>query len=164
MSFEEDLIIYSFVLGSPVHVVGSGLGASQPSDESLHSPPEVHLFQEGVHPAVDYAVAPVKLFLVVAVVLLVAEDEPALLQQLDDGVGLGVHHVCPLVDLVGENAQHHCEDDSPLVDLAERALGGDHEPDADEDGHRIAGASVGFDEAVPGDILGINMVHPEGAD
>jgi hypothetical protein len=66
-------------------------------------PPVVDVLQEGVHPAVDDAVPAIELVDVVAMVLYVAEDQSRILEELDDGVGLRVDHVRPLVDLIGED-------------------------------------------------------------
>lgn len=75
-----------------------------------------------------------------------------------------MHHVSPFMDLIGQNAQHNSENNGPFVDLAECSSGRDEQADAYEHWHGVTRTSVGLHKTVFGNVLGINMVHPESPD
>jgi len=94
-----------FLEGPPILIVNPGLEAGILADEMFQVLPKLEVVEERVHPAVDDAVAGIELALVVVVVLLVADDETRLLEELDHGVRLLVLHVRPLVELVCQDPQ-----------------------------------------------------------
>lgn len=75
-----------------------------------------------------------------------------------------MHHMGPFVALVRENPQGHSEDEHPVVGLGGEGGGGHVEGEADHEGDGVGGVEAGLGEAVEGDILGIEVMHPEGAD
>lgn len=64
----------SFVLGSPISIVGTRGSSCDLCDQILKSSPEVYFLEERVHPAIDDAVALIELVLMVPMMLIVAEN------------------------------------------------------------------------------------------
>ncbi|CAM6000192.1 unnamed protein product [Sphagnum balticum] len=79
-------------------------------------------------------------------------------------MGFGVNHVCPFVDLIRQNSQNNSEYKSPIVSLRYETPSCTHNTSRQDQGHRIARSTVGFNETVSGDVLRINVVHPERSD
>lgn len=128
---------HSFVFGSPVSIIGSGFGPGDLGDQIFQSSPVIDLLQEGVHPAVNDAVTFIELVLMMPVMLFVAEDESRVLEEPNDGMGFGVDHVSPFVDLICQNTQNNSKDNSPLVNLTNHTLWLDKKPEPNEERHGV---------------------------
>jgi len=70
-------------------------------------------------------------------VLLVAEDESRILQELDNGVGFAVDHVCPFMNFISQYSQNDTKNDGPLVGLLDRVIGCHQQSHRYEHGHGV---------------------------
>lgn len=75
-----------------------------------------------------------------------------------------MHHMGPFVALVREDPQGNSKDEHPVVGLGGEGGGSHVEGEADHQGDWVGGVEAGLGEAVEGDVLGIEVMHPEGAD
>ena len=133
-------------------------------EKSLHRLPVVEVVQNGIHPPIHDAVGLVKLPLVVEKMLLRRNYVPSLLKEPDYFVRFGVHHVSPLVTLIGQNPQRHSKHNGPVAGLRKESSTRKHQAGRNEKGHRVGRSSICLHPTVYTNILRVNMVKSEGTD
>lgn len=66
--------------------------------------------------------------------------------------------------LVSQDPDNHCEDNHPVASLGKEGSWAVHQAGSDEEGHGVGWRSIGLDKVMNGDVLRVDMVHPESAD
>jgi hypothetical protein len=106
-----------FLAIPPKFIVFSWHCARQLGDDCFQSPPKINFLQKGIHPSVDNTVIRIEVALMVNCVFAVTDDQPRALKESDDGIGFRVNQVRPLMKLVSQYSQDHCEYNCPIVGL-----------------------------------------------